>query len=203
MNDRHIRRPSDEGYTPTTTHAAWGAGNPRLRITRDDERTEFALSDDVVRIGSAEDNELRLADTDPVHATITHDDRDEYVLTLHGEGETNASLGVDATHADENSETLRTRSALHGGSVDPGVAREEFADHGRPYGGRAGGEYSDQPLQPPRPDYDEGRRAMTTARDLMTPRPRCIGVNDSCASPPPSWRIWTSEPCRSAARTAS
>ena len=99
---------------------------------------------------------LRLADTDPVHATITHDDRDEYVLTLHGEGETNASLGVDATHADENSETLRTGAHFTAGPWTLVFAREEFADHGRPYGGRAGGEYSDQPLQPPRPDYDEG-----------------------------------------------
>lgn len=156
MNDRHIDDRPDEGYTPTTTHAQWGAGNPRLRITRDDERTEFALTEDVVRIGSADGNELRLADTDPVHATITHDDRDEYVLTLHGEGETNASLGVDATHADENSETLRTGAHFTAGPWALVFARDEFADHGRPYGGRAGGEYSDQPLQPPRPDYDEG-----------------------------------------------
>ncbi len=42
MNDRHIDDRPDEGNPPGTTHASWGAGNPRLRITRDDERTEFA-----------------------------------------------------------------------------------------------------------------------------------------------------------------
>ncbi|MEV8249389.1 hypothetical protein AB0O87_00510 [Microbacterium sp. NPDC076768] len=155
MNARHIDDRPEGGYTPTTTHAEWGAGNPRLRISRDDERSEFAIEADSVRIGAAEGNELRLADTDPVHATITHDDRDDYVLTMHGSGETNASLGVDATHKDEDSETLRTGAHFTAGPWTLVFARDEFADHGRPYGGRAGGEYSDQPLQPPRPDYEE------------------------------------------------
>lgn len=155
MNDRYIDDRPDDGHTPETTHAAWGAGNPRLRITRDDERTEFVLDTDVVRIGSAEDNELRLAETDPVHAIVTHDDRDEYVLTMHGAGETNASLGVGATHDDGDSQTLRTGAHFTAGPWTLVFARDEFADHGRPYGGRAGGEYSDQPLQSARPDYDE------------------------------------------------
>lgn len=156
MNARHIDDRPEEGYTPTTTHAEWGAGNPLLRITRDDERTEFALEADVVRIGSAEGNELRLADTDPVHATITHDERDEYVLTLHGAGEMNANPGADATHEGEATETLRTGARFTAGPWTLVFAREEFADHGRPFGGRKGGEYSDQPLQPPRPDYEAG-----------------------------------------------
>jgi hypothetical protein len=32
-------------------------------------------------------------------------------------------------------------------------ARDEYADHGRPYGGREGGEGTHQPRQPERPDY--------------------------------------------------
>ncbi|WEK60831.1 MAG: FHA domain-containing protein [Candidatus Microbacterium colombiense] len=143
----------DEGYTPTTTHAEWGAGEPRLRVSRDDERTEFLLVADVVRIGSAEGNELRVADTDPVHATITHDDRDEYVLTLHGGGEMNAAAGADATHPGDDTETLRTGARFTAGPWTFVFAREEFADHGRPFGGRKGGEYNDQDLQAPRPDY--------------------------------------------------
>ena len=166
MNARHIDDRPDEGYTPGTTHAEWGAGNPRLRITRDDERTEFALEADEVKIGSAAGNELRLADTDPVHATITHDDRDEYVLTLHGEGEMNASAGADATHPGDDTETLRTGARFTAGPWTLVFARDEFADHGRPYGGRKGGEYSDQPLQPPRPDYDgDGSTQDGVARD--------------------------------------
>lgn len=154
MNARHIDDRPDEGYTPTTTHAEFGAGNPRLRVTRGDDRTEFALEAETVRIGSAAGNELPLADTDPVHATIVHDERDEYVVTLHGEGEMNSNPGADATHPGDRSETLRTGSRFTAGPWEFVFARDEFADHGRPYGGRLGGEYSDQPLQPPRPDYD-------------------------------------------------
>ncbi|MFS0895517.1 hypothetical protein [Microbacterium sp. 179-I 3D3 NHS] len=156
MNARHIDDRPDEGTAPTTTHAEWGAGNPRLRITRDEERMEFALEADTVRIGSAAGNELRLSDTDPVHATIEHDERDEYVLTMHGFGEMNANPGADATHPGEATETLRTGSHFTAGPWTLVFAREEFADHGRPFGGRKGGEYSDQPLQPPRPDYAAG-----------------------------------------------
>lgn len=157
MNARHIDERSDEGYTPETTHAEFGAGNPHLRITRDGERAEFALEADVVRIGSAADNELRLDGADPVHATITHDERDEYVLDMHGEGEMNANPDADATHPGERMQTLRTGARFTVGEWTLVYAREEFADHGRPYGGRLGGEYSDQPLQPERPDYsDEG-----------------------------------------------
>jgi hypothetical protein len=153
MNARHIDERPDDAETPETTHAEYGAGNPRLRITRDGERTEFPLEADEVRIGSADGNELRLADTDPLHATVTHDDRDEYVLTLHGDGEMNSNPDADATHPGEASETLRTGSRFTVGPWTLVFARDEFADHGRPYGGRLGGEYSDQPLQPPRPDY--------------------------------------------------
>lgn len=156
MNARHIDDRSDEGTAPTTTHAEWGAGNPRLRITRDDERTEFALEADEVRIGSAAGNELRLTETDPVHATITHDDRDEYVLTMHGDGEMSANPTAVATHPGDASQTLRTGARFTAGPWTFVFAREEFADHGRPFGGRKGGEYSDQPLQPPRPDYAAG-----------------------------------------------
>ncbi|WP_102191580.1 FHA domain-containing protein [Microbacterium aurantiacum] len=142
-----------EGNSPTTTHAEWGAGNPHLLITRDDERTEYALDADVVRIGSAAGNELRLSDTAPVHATIEHDDRDEYVLTLHGEGEMNSHPDAAATHDGERTQTLRTGARFTAGPWTFVFARDEYADHGRPYGGRIGGEYSDQRLQPPRPDY--------------------------------------------------
>ncbi len=163
MNARHIDDRSDEGYSPTTTHAEFGAGNPRLRITRDDERSEFALDAEVVRIGSAAENELQLSDADPVHATITHDDRDEYVLELHGAGEMNSNPDADATHPGENMQTLRTGARFTVGPWTLVFAREEFADHGRPFGGRLGGEYSDQPLQPPRPDYSDEATVHTDA----------------------------------------
>ncbi|WP_242684912.1 FHA domain-containing protein [Microbacterium sp. SD291] len=153
MHARHIDDRPDKGNTPGTTHAAWGSGDPHLRITREDERAEYRIGSDVVRIGSAEGSDLRLAGTDPVHATITHDERDEYVLEMHGAGEMSASSGVDGTHPGERTETLRTGARFTMGPWTLVFARDEYADHGRPYGGRLGGEYSDQPLQPPRPDY--------------------------------------------------
>ncbi|MGW8483205.1 hypothetical protein ACWGJP_08690 [Microbacterium sp. NPDC055903] len=136
--------------TPTTTHDSWGAGDPHLRITLGDERTVFPLRDDLVQIGSAEGCTLVLSGTDPVHATITHDERDEYVLTMHGEGETNAA-SLDDSGA--RTEILRTGARFTIGEWQLVYGRAESADHGRPFGGRQGGEYSDQPLQPPRPDY--------------------------------------------------
>jgi len=160
MDARHYDDRPEHGYRPTTTHAERGAGSPHLRITRDEERMTYPLEAEIVRIGSAEGNELQLSDTDPVHATITHDERDEYVLELHGAGEMSASSGVAGTHAGDRTETLRTGARFTAGPWELVFAREEFADHGRPYGGRQGGEYSDQPPQPPRPDYgDDDQRA--------------------------------------------
>lgn len=154
----------DPGNGPTTTHAERGAGEPRLRISRDGDRTEYRLEADTVRIGSAEGNELRLADTDPVHVTITHDDRDEYVMTMHGAGETNANTEAAATHTGDRTETLRTGARFTAGPWTLVFAREEFADHGRPFGGRAGGEYSDQPLQPSRPEDADGEDGGSAPR---------------------------------------
>lgn len=143
---------------PTTTHAEWGAGDPRLRVTRADERSVHHITTDEVRIGSAEGNELRLADTDPVHATITHDKRDEYVLTLHGEGGMNASPVSAESGGGERSEILRTGAQFTAGEWMLVFSRDEFADHGRPFGGREGGELDDQAAQPARPDYSDDAR---------------------------------------------
>ncbi|WP_460796671.1 FHA domain-containing protein [Microbacterium sp. GXF0217] len=153
---------STEPQTPTTTHDAWGAGDPHLRITRDDDRLVYHLRDDVVQIGSAAGSDLVLAGADPVHATITHDERDEYVLTLHGEGETSAA---SQDVSGERTQILRTGASFTIGEWELVFGREESADHGRPYGGRQGGEYSDQPLQPPRPDYRADDAAHPDASD--------------------------------------
>lgn len=169
----------EEGFTPTTTHAEWGAGEPRLRITRDGERAEFRLEADVVRIGTAAGNELRLADTDPVHATITHDDRDEYVVTLHGAGEMNSNPDAAATHPGERKQTLRTGARFTAGPWTFVFAREEYADHGRPFGGRAGGEYSDQDLQEPRPTYNGEPDAVAEVQEASGAPEDAISHSDS------------------------
>lgn len=144
---------TEPGYKPTTTHAEWGAGDPRLLISREDDRAVHHITTDAVRIGSADGNELRLADTDPLHASIAHDDQDEYVLTLHGAGEMNANPLSAETDGGDRSEILRTGARFTAGPWTFVFSREEFADHGRPFGGREGGELDDQPPQPARPDY--------------------------------------------------
>lgn len=135
--------PASAGYRPTTTHAAWGAGHPRLLVASDYGRYVHEIDCDMTRIGSSDDNELLLQATDPVHAKVMHDPADEYQLEMLGEGET--SHGREAT--------LRTGAHFTAGPWRLVFARDEYADHGRPYGGRNGGEGAHQKRQAPRPDY--------------------------------------------------
>jgi len=161
-----------DGEQPSTTHAEWGAGEPHLRITSPNgERSRLELTEDRITIGSGAECALVIPGADPVHATIVHDERDEYVLTLHGEGLMNASPsdGIDG----DRSEILRTGARFTVAEWILVFGREEFADHGRPFGGREGGELDDQPPQPARPDYSaehaevdaDERRAAEAVRD--------------------------------------
>jgi hypothetical protein len=145
---------NDEKQGPTT-HAPWGAGHPHLILTSGESRMVVDLVEDETTIGSVGGNTIELPGADPVHATISHDERDEYVLTLHGEGDMNSDPSAAGTHDGDSTETLRTGASFTIGPWRLVFQREEFADHGRPYGGRQGGEYSDQPAQPRRPDYAE------------------------------------------------
>lgn len=159
---------TEDGSVPTTTHAQWGAGHPRLLITSDGARFHHEIVHDVTRIGSAPDSDLQLAGTDAHHATINHDERDEYVLTLHGEGEMNARSDP-ADDTSDRTETLRTGARFTAGPWSLVFVRDEFADHGRPYGGREGGEFSDQRAQPARPNYtspvDDEPRPLEAPQD--------------------------------------
>lgn len=139
-------------YVPTTTHAEWGAGRPHLLVSREEGWFRYEITDELVRIGSSAENELQLTEIDPHHARITHDARDDYVLTMLGPGEMNANPHMTET-TDDHSEILRTGARFTAGPWALVFVRDEFADHGRPYGGRQGGELSDQPSQPARPDY--------------------------------------------------
>jgi len=139
------------GYRPTTTHAGWGEGHPHLLVSREDERFVHHLTTDVVTIGSSEGCDLSLDGATAVHARIEHDPRDEYVLTMHGPGEMNASSPRGASG--ERTEILRTGARFTIAGWTLVFSRDEFADHGRPYGGREGGEGTHQNPQPDRPDY--------------------------------------------------
>jgi len=144
---------------PLTTHAEWGAGEPRLLISRHGEdRFVYDITLDEFTLGSAAGNAVILEGTEPVHATIVHDDRDEYVLTMHGPGLMNAAREPDASGG--RTEVLRTGARFTMGDWMLVFHRAEYADHGRPYGGREGGEFSDQPPQPERPEYAKEHRGL-------------------------------------------
>lgn len=141
----------------TTTHAGHGEGRPRLRLaaTADDGTPvpgggrEFALAGDRTVIGSGPDAAISIDGADSVHAEIFHTEKDEYVLVLHGDGQ--ASFYENAVLDDgEEGHVLRTGYRFTIGSLEFVYMRDEYADHGRPYGGREGGEFEDQENQPPR-----------------------------------------------------
>ncbi|MCS5718035.1 hypothetical protein N1027_07775 [Herbiconiux sp. CPCC 205763] len=148
---------------PTTTHYLPGSGRPRLLFIVGSQNwdgrppREFDLLPGVTRIGSGDDADLRLPGLEALHAEIRHNDDDEYVL--HGL----APIGGGSARPDDMpspqgaerpgdlGRILRTGARLDLGPWRLAYFREEFADHGRPFGGRLGGELSHQKPQPPRP----------------------------------------------------
>ena len=145
----------------TTTHYTRGGGRPRLIFVQDSKTwngqvpREFRLAAERVRIGSDETVDLRLPGLDGVHAEIVHNDRDEYVLVRHGK--VGGSFGPGSTSV------LRTGSRLQMGEWCLAFFREEFADHGRPFGGRSGGEFAYQ-----RPQRDPRTGALETDGSTYT-----------------------------------
>jgi hypothetical protein len=135
----------------TTTHYLPGAGRPRLIFTVSsatwDGRAprEFNLLPDVTVIGSAESADLALPGLDAVHARIVHDDRDEYVLYVTGDEPNTQPTLFDAQPG--AGRILRTGALISLGSWRFAFFREEFADHGRPFGGRDGRKFPVQRRQ--------------------------------------------------------
>jgi hypothetical protein len=95
-------------------------------------------------IGADPSCEVVLKGLAPRHAKVVHDEEDEYVL-----------VGVDGAvrvhGAPVTRQILRTGARVTLGGRTLVYRREEYADHGRPYGGRIGGELGHQRRQPPRP----------------------------------------------------
>ena len=138
----------------TTTHYIPGSGRPRLIFaigSGDWDRTrprEFDLLPGKTLIGSGPDADLRLDGLESIHAEIRQDENDEYVLySLAPTGGGRANL----PHSSDDARILRTGSRIEMGTWRLAYYREEFADHGRPFGGRQGGEYAFQKQQPVRP----------------------------------------------------
>lgn len=132
-----------------TTHAVEGSGGPRLVLAWDytlgDERPPTYWLGETTVIGSDPACDVVLPGLEPRHAVIDHADGDEYVVTSAG-GQTRVH-GAGAL-----GQVLRTGARLDLGDHTLVYYREEFADHGRPFGGRLGGELG---RQRPQPSYDE------------------------------------------------
>lgn len=141
--NRRIKR------TITTTHYARGGGRPRLIFVQNSETwngqvpREFELTGERTTIGSGDGATLKLAGLDDVHAEVLHTEDDEYVLVPHG-------VITGSVNGRERS-VLRTGARIQLGTWALAFFREEYADHGRPFGGRNGGELAYQrPQRDPR-----------------------------------------------------
>ena len=144
----------------TTTHDPLGGGRPRLIFSLGHDtqtsvaQREFDLLPGITHIGSHADAHLRLSGIDEHHAEIRRDEEDEYVY--HHTGFFTRSR-VDGRSG--SPVILRTGSRIQLGGWTLSYFRDEFADHGRPYGGRLGGS-------------EEG----SLQRGQLTPRPRGTSV---------------------------
>jgi len=136
---------------PTTTDNRHGTGSPRLVLEKQDlwpgeGQAVYWLEKDETTIGSDGSCDIVLPGLEATQAVVRHTAHDEYVL---------ASVGPDArVHGAVVAEpvTLRTGARIDVGEHALAFAREEHADHGRPFGGRIGGEAGRQRPQPPRRD---------------------------------------------------
>ncbi len=133
----------------TTTHDPTRGGAARLVMASASGLWTGAqprvlwLNDDVTTLGSDPTCDIVLPGLAGLHARIRHSEDDEFVLE---------ALGPDVrVHgALMGKGLLRTGARVELGTWRLAYYREEFADHGRPYGGRIGGELGRQRPQPPR-----------------------------------------------------
>jgi FHA domain-containing protein len=124
----------------SSTHQ--GGGRPRLRFAMGDsapqgsQPREFSLIDEAATsIGSGAGADLQLDGIAERHAEIRYEPGDEYVLVdLGGPGGSRVN-GQPVERAE-----LHTGDRIELGDWTMSYYREEYADHGRPFGGRQGGE---------------------------------------------------------------
>lgn len=132
----------------TTTHDPARGGSPRLVVQSAPSwtgvpRGPLALAGEVTTIGSDPICDIVLPGLRDQHAEIVHDADDEFVLT-------SWAPGVRVNGEVVSRALLRTGSRVQLGETILAFSRAEYADHGRPYGGRLGGELGRQRTQPPR-----------------------------------------------------
>ncbi len=136
----------------TTTHDPHGGGDPRMVLAPredlwpGDRQPVYPLRRPVTTIGSDESCDIRLPGLASHQAEIRHDADDEYVLVHVGGPGAPTRVHGEAVRQ----RILRTASRVDVGGWTLTFYREEYADHGRPYGGRVGGEFGHQRPQPSR-----------------------------------------------------
>ncbi|ANS79146.1 hypothetical protein SGUI_1750 [Serinicoccus hydrothermalis] len=134
----------------TTTHDPLGGGEPRLVYypapgpEQGAPRLVARLRRGTTTLGSDEGCDVVVAGLDPLHAEIRRDPADDEYL-LHAAAGSSATVGGEPAH---DGIVLRTGATVTCGDQTFVYMREEYADHGRPYGGREGGEFSRQRPQP-------------------------------------------------------
>lgn len=143
---------------PTTTHDPDRGGYPRLVTPPDPHfpdapRTIVPLGRRTV-LGSAGDATVPLAGLLAHHAEVIWRDDDEFVI-VPVEGADVRVHGAPVVGA----AVLRTGTRVELGGWTLVYSREEYADHGRPFGGRIGGELGHQRPQPPRERIAGAREA--------------------------------------------
>jgi hypothetical protein len=137
----------------TTTHDPYGGGHPRLYLSdtrvpamaRQVQVHYLALGE--TSIGAAEGSDLVLDGISDLQAVVTRTEDDEYVIGARGRRTPTFVNGRELPR-----QTLRTGARIEIGPWRLTYVRDEFADHGRPFGGRIGGELGHQRPQD-RPRY--------------------------------------------------
>lgn len=139
----------------TTTHDPLGGGSPRLVYYLAPPETGGArqvlhLRRGTTHIGSGDHDDLRLDGLRPGHVAIRRNPASDEYEAVPVPGSSTTVAGVEVT----SPVILRTGAVVRAGDRSFTYVRDEYADHGRPHGGREGGEFSRQRPQPPRPRYD-------------------------------------------------
>jgi len=135
----------------TTTHDPRHGGSPRLILAvgsygwPEGGRVIHPLRGARTTIGSGPDCDVRLEGLEELHAVVLHDADDELVLVDESGTATTRVNGMPVQRR-----ILRTGNRVEIGDWTFAYWRAEYADHGRPYGGRIGGELGHQKAQPPR-----------------------------------------------------
>lgn len=135
---------------PSTTHQS--GGSPRLTVAvaaavpgaprGPRAGARHWLTETSTWIGSDPSCDIVLPGLAPRHAEVLHTEEDEYVI--------HALAPVRVHGRPVTLQMLRTSARLELDGWVLVYGRDEHADHGRPYGGRIGGELGHQKPQPPR-----------------------------------------------------